>query len=70
MADLQPWRLNSGDASGLSNREPWFKINEQVAIVIKAHKVAFHIVNGDLTEFDQQKNYDDYKILVFLFMRD
>ncbi|QEE09669.1 metallophosphatase [Bartonella kosoyi] len=63
MADPQPWRLNSGDANGLSNREPWFKINEQVANVIKAHKAAFHIVNGDLTEFGQQKNYDDYKNL-------
>ncbi|WP_273760451.1 metallophosphoesterase [Bartonella sp. ML70XJBT.G] len=61
MADPQPWRLNSGDANGLSHREPWLKINEQVAKVIKAHKVAFHIVNGDLTEFGQQKNYDDYK---------
>ncbi len=47
----QPWRLNSGDANGLSNRKPWLKINEQVASVIKAHKAAFHIVNGDLTEF-------------------
>lgn len=61
MADPQPWRLNSGDANGLSNREPWLKINEQVARVIKAHKADFHIVNGDLTEFGQQKNYDDYK---------
>ncbi|WP_375627262.1 MULTISPECIES: metallophosphoesterase [unclassified Bartonella] len=61
MADPQPWRLNSGDANGISNREPWLKINEQVAGVIKAHKAAFHIVNGDLTEFGQQKNYDDYK---------
>ncbi|EJF82890.1 metallophosphoesterase [Candidatus Bartonella washoeensis] len=61
MADPQPWRLNSGDANGMSNREPWLKINEQVASVIKAHKAAFHIVNGDLTEFGQQKNYDDYK---------
>ncbi|OLL54188.1 metallophosphoesterase [Bartonella henselae] len=61
MADPQPWRLNSGDANGLSNRKPWLKINEQVASVIKAHKAAFHIVNGDLTEFGQQKNYDDYK---------
>ncbi|WP_375607504.1 MULTISPECIES: metallophosphoesterase [unclassified Bartonella] len=61
MADPQPWRLNSGDANGVSNREPWLKINEQVAGVIKAHKAAFHIVNGDLTEFGQQKNYDDYK---------
>ncbi|WP_375620485.1 MULTISPECIES: metallophosphoesterase [unclassified Bartonella] len=60
MADPQPWRLNSGDANGISNREPWLKINEQVADVIKAHKAAFHIVNGDLTEFGQQKNYDDY----------
>ncbi|GAA5110683.1 metallophosphoesterase [Bartonella jaculi] len=61
MADPQPWRLNSGDANGSSNREPWLKINEQVADVIKVHKAAFHIVNGDLTEFGQQKNYDDYK---------
>ncbi|WP_375612555.1 MULTISPECIES: metallophosphoesterase [unclassified Bartonella] len=61
MADPQPWRLNSGDANGISNREPWLKINEQVAGVIKAHKAAFHIVNGDLTEFGQQKNYDDYE---------
>lgn len=61
MADPQPWRLNSGDANGLSNREPWLKINEQVASVIKAQKAAFYIVNGDLTEFGQQKNYDDYK---------
>lgn len=61
MADPQPWRLNSGDPNGLSNREPWLKINEKVASVIKAQKAAFHIVNGDLTEFGQQKNYDDYK---------
>ncbi|EJF97953.1 hypothetical protein MEI_01048 [Bartonella vinsonii subsp. arupensis Pm136co] len=61
MADPQPWRLNSGDPNGISNREPWLKINEQVANVIKAQKVAFHIVNGDLTEFGQQQNYDDYK---------
>ncbi|EJF74356.1 hypothetical protein ME7_01494 [Bartonella birtlesii LL-WM9] len=53
--------MNSGDANGLSNREPWLKINEQVTNVIKAQNVAFHIVNGDLTEFGQQKNYDDYK---------
>ncbi|WP_208441245.1 metallophosphoesterase [Bartonella raoultii] len=63
MADPQPWRLNSGDANGLSHREPWLKINEQVASVLKAHKATFHIVNGDLTEFGQQKNYDDYKNL-------
>ncbi|ETS11910.1 metallophosphoesterase [Bartonella quintana] len=61
MADPQPWRLNSGDPNGISNREPWLKINEQVASVIKAQKAAFHIVNGDLTEFGQQRNYDDYK---------
>ncbi|EJF92404.1 hypothetical protein ME9_01612 [Bartonella taylorii 8TBB] len=61
MADPQPWRLNSGDPNGVSNREPWLKINEQVARVIKAQKAAFHIVNGDLTEFGQQKNYNDYK---------
>ncbi|EJF75991.1 metallophosphoesterase [Bartonella alsatica] len=63
MADPQPWRLNSGDANSLSNREPWLKINERVASVIKAHKAAFHIVNGDLTEFGQQKNYDDYAMV-------
>ncbi|WP_156851106.1 metallophosphoesterase family protein [Bartonella refiksaydamii] len=61
MADPQPWRLNSGDPNGVSNREPWLKINEQVAGAIKAQKAAFYIVNGDLTEFGQQKNYDDYK---------
>ncbi|MBX4335202.1 metallophosphoesterase [Bartonella raoultii] len=61
MADPQPWRLNAGDANGLSNREPWLKINEQVASVLKGHKAFFHIVNGDLTESGQQKNYDDYK---------
>lgn len=73
MADPQPWRLNSGDANGLSNRKPWLKINEQVASVIKAHKAAFHIVNGDLTEFGQQKTMTIIKVfiktLALLFMR-
>ncbi|WP_336294562.1 metallophosphoesterase [Bartonella sp. CB169] len=67
MADPQPWRLNSGDPNGISNREPWLKINEQVARAIKGHKVAFHIVNGDLTEFGQKRNYDDYKNVYKMF---
>lgn len=64
MADPQPWRLNSGDPNGLSNREPWLKINEQVANVIKAQKATFHIVNGDLTEFGQQKTMMIIKLFI------
>ncbi|MCZ2204447.1 metallophosphoesterase family protein [Bartonella sp. A05] len=60
MADPQPWRLNSGDSNAESNRIPWIAINKQVAHTIKSHKAVFYIVNGDLTESGQQKNYNDY----------
>ncbi|MCZ2328976.1 metallophosphoesterase [Bartonella sp. F02] len=61
MADPQAWRLNSGDPNGETNRNPWIQINRKVARTIKSHKAAFHIINGDLTEFGQLKNYIDYR---------
>ncbi len=60
MADLQAWRLNTGNPNASDNREPWLKTNKTVANAIKSHKATFHIVNGDLTEFCRPTTYHDY----------
>ncbi|MGF7158207.1 metallophosphoesterase [Bartonella heixiaziensis] len=60
MADPQPWRLDYGDPNSEANRALWISKNEKIAKAIKSQKAAFHIVNGDLTDFGRKKTYDDY----------
>lgn len=63
MADPQPWRLGSGGDpnSEDENGSKWRTINQNTSHSILTHdNVKFHIVNGDLSEFGRQAQYDDY----------
>ncbi|WP_156851039.1 metallophosphoesterase [Bartonella refiksaydamii] len=60
MADPQAWSLGYGGPNSKAKRARWISKNEKIAKAIKSHKAAFHIVNGDLTEFGRKKTYDDY----------
>ncbi|EJF79082.1 hypothetical protein MCO_00519 [Bartonella sp. DB5-6] len=60
MADPQAWYLGYGGPNSKAKRARWISKNEKIAKAIKSHKAAFHIVNGDLTEFGRKKTYDDY----------
>lgn len=63
MADPQPWRLNAGGDPNDNdqNGRQWRSINRNTLKSILTHKdVKFHIVNGDLSEYGREPQYNDY----------